>query len=615
MTRNIIMWPPCLLLILSICCFIFSTANCFLRPRVTESRDIFSFDGIWDFKLAPRTDPDIGMREKWWKKPRLGGGEVILMPVPSSYNDITQDAIIRDQIGVVWYQKCEFLPRRFTDSSRRVVLHFGSVNFRAAVWVDDLKVMEHVGGHLPFEKEVTLQLTKAEKRKVCVTVAVNNTLTPNTIPQGRVVQYKDKEKYPKGFVTQKLNFDFFNYAGIHRPVILYTTPFAHIKDVTILTDVDFGSDVPIGIINYELEFSGPGVGDKCSFNLIVYDENHDEVAKVESQTELNGEIKIKNPNLWWPYLSNSEDRFAYLYTIEIQLTDGNNVFPKDVYQLKVGIRSLGWDQSMQNSILINNKPLYIRGFGRHEDADIRGRGWDLAIALRDAYLMQWIGANGYRTSHYPYSEESLDIADKFGFVVIAETPAIGLSNFTARLQKKHLEITKELIDRDKNRPSVIMWSLSNEPLTQLPAADNYFKEMVQNVTMLDATRPVTFVTSQQWNNDVALPSAMWTEDFEAQALYQHFGAFDKLYKWDMLMGEMVWNFADFLTPQEIIRPTGCMKGVFTRNRQPKMAAYVLRKRYWQLAHDHCNVNFKGKNRHDFCRVRHREFNNLFEQTN
>jgi len=110
---------------------------------------------------------------------------------------------------------------------------------------------------------------------------------------------------------------------------------------------------------------------------------------------------------------------------------------------------------------------------------------------------------------------------------------------------------------------------------------------------------------------------MWTEDFEAETFYRHFEAFDKLYDWGMLIGEMVWNFADFLTPQgkvsfiyliknttvlivqlEIIRPTGCMKGVFTRNRQPKMAAYVLRQRYWQLAHKQCTRNFKGKIKND-----------------
>ncbi|CAB3366916.1 Hypothetical predicted protein [Cloeon dipterum] len=616
-------------------------------------------------------DPEVGMREKWWKKLRLGGGDVILMPVPSSYNDITQETRIRDHIGVVWYQKCGYLPERVTNRSRRVVLHFGSVNYRSVVWVNDVKVTENIGGHLPFEMEVT-DLRKAGK--ICVTVAVNNTLTPNSIPQGKVVHYKDRQKYPEGFVTQRLNFDFFHYAGIHRSVNFYTTPFAYFTDVTVLTDVDFSSDAPIGIINFEIEFDGQTASDTFRYNVILLDENGKEVANSMSNTKLSGEMKVENPKLWWPYLSQSEEKYAYLYTLQFQLIPENDIAPQDIYNMKVGIRSLEWDQSMQNTLLINNKPLYIRGFGRHEDADIRGRGFDLAIALRDAYLMQWIGANGYRTSHYPYSEESLDIADQFGFVVIDETPAIGLSNFTNRLQKKHLKVTTELIARDKNHPSVIIWSLSNEPLTQLPTADEYFKELVQNVSMLDATRPVTFVTSQQWNNDVAvqhmdivcvnryagwygdeghielierqtisevknwytkfgkpvilseygagalsgfhsLPSAMWTEEFEAQTLFKHFSAFDKLYGWDMLMGEMVWNFADFMTPQETIRPTGCMKGVFTRNRQPKLAAYILRQRYWQLAHKHCSSNFKGGNiAGKMCSVKLREFKNLFEQS-
>nr|CAD7266516.1 unnamed protein product [Timema shepardi] len=80
-----------------------------------------------------------------------------------------------------------------------------------------------------------------------------------------------------------------------------------------------------------------------------------------------------------------------------------------------------------------------------------------------------------------------------------------------------------------------------------------------------------------------LPAVMWTEDYLMLTLKQHFPVFDKLRGEGFLLGEMIWNFADFQTPQEVIRPVRCVKGLFTRERQPKMAAHLTRWRYWSLA--------------------------------
>jgi len=102
---------------------------------------------------------------------------------------------------------------------------------------------------------------------------------------------------------------------------------------------------------------------------------------------------------------------------------------EDVYRLKVGLRSVTWNVT---SVYINGKRLYLRGFGRHEDADIRGKGLDLPIAIKDAGLLKWTGANSFRTSHYPYSEEAMDLADSLGLIVIDECPAVALSGFKVK---------------------------------------------------------------------------------------------------------------------------------------------------------------------------------------
>ena len=96
------------------------------------------------------------------------------------------------------------------------------------------------------------------------------------------------------------------------------------------------------------------------------------------------------------------------FQVKISLT---NSVELDIYRLPIGIRSIKWTT---NSFLINDKIVYFRGFGRHEDSAIRGRGLDLVTIARDHELLKWVGANAYRTSHYPYSDEVLDIADKYG---------------------------------------------------------------------------------------------------------------------------------------------------------------------------------------------------------
>lgn len=95
----------------------------------------------------------------------------------------------------------------------------------------------------------------------------------------------------------------------------------------------------------------------------------------------------------------------------------------DVYELPFGIRELSWTN---DNFLINGKPIYFRGFSRHEDSDFRGKGLDLPVIVRDHNLLRWIGANSYRTSNYPYSEEVMDLADQLGIMIIDELPAANL---------------------------------------------------------------------------------------------------------------------------------------------------------------------------------------------
>ncbi|XP_072159329.1 beta-glucuronidase isoform X1 [Bemisia tabaci] len=609
-----------------------------LYPRESPTREVKSLDGIWNFKLS-KPDHFSGFHERWYHTDLAKTGGAIPMPVPSSYNDITTDSEIHDHVGLVWYDRTFFVPDRWRLANNRVWLRFGGVHYACQVWINGHSVMSHEIGHLPFQHEVTSLLAYGTKNRI--TVVVDNTLLLNTIPQGQVEPIDTPEGKKQ---QQTYTFDFFNYAGIQRPVFLYTTPAIYIEDISILTDI--ADDGTTGIIKYNVSIGGlpeyAGSSIKVYADLITqegtYASRSNPSIYSSTSTVAHGVLKIKNAKLWWPYLMHPSP--GYLYSIEFRVINSDSMNPvEDIYVLPVGIRSLSWSNT---TFMINNKPIYMRGFGRHEDSAIRGKGVDLPLITRDYNLIKWIGANSYRTSHYPYAEEIMDFADQQGIMIIDECPAVDTNFFSDVLLTKHKESLRELIQRDKNRPSVIMWSVTNEPQSSDQKADAYFRSITKFVKTLDKTRPITAAINRWYTKDRAaqhldiigfnryigwysntgqlyeikkkiiteaqnwhrkhnkpvymteygadsvggihtLPVHVWSERYQTELIAEYFKAFDHLRNSSFYVGEMIWNFADFETEQSVRRVSGNKKGLFTRDRQPKEAAYLVRKRYFELA--------------------------------
>jgi beta-glucuronidase len=292
----------------------------------------------------------------------------------------------------------------------------------------------------------------------------------------------------------------------------------------------------------------------------------------------------------------------------------------------------------------------LRGFGKHEDFILHGRGLDLAVLVRDFELLKWIGANSFRTSHYPYSEEAMMLADQYGFMVIDETPGVSLT-FSDRpeiVEARRVQLLRDLTDlveRDRNHPCVILWSVANEPLTrpfhtldEAPAdavekGRTFFASAFAHLRSLDDSRPVALVSVQngpsEWvgqgdvictnsyNGWYALsaeqdkaeqtlereiralkarhpgkpvmftefgadgiaglhdePAAMFSEDYQAELIALYLRV---LGRHKFVIGAHPWAFADFRTAQSVLRVDATnFKGVFTRDRRPKLAARVLR---------------------------------------
>lgn len=587
-----------------------------LYPHASETRATRDLSGVWRF----RPDPDqVGEREGWFK----GLEQTRLIPVPCSWNEIFDD--LRNYTGAAWYQ-CDF-DVESAWNGRRIHLRFGSVAYRAKVWLNGALLGEHVGAHLPFVFDVTSQVKPGATNTLVV--FVENELRLDRVPavpdKTRVSMHT--QHYPQ------TTYDFFPYSGIHRPVLLFSTPDVHIHDLTVRTTIaGRGGKVAIDLTTSS-GWSGKaraqiaGAGDAVQVQV--------------SSGRASLSIDVPDARLWSP-----ED--PHLYRLSLALDDGA---VQDVYHLKIGIREIKVEGE---KLLLNGKPVFLRGFGKHEDFALNGRGLNVPSIIRDFELLKWLGANSFRTSHYPYSDEAMQLADEYGFLVIAETPAVSLvfmdgpeiQEARARQLRQYID---ELVERDKNHPCVIMWSVANEPLTKPFHTTNpeppesvgrgtaFFKPMFELFRQLDRTRPVTMVSLQggpmDWQafgdvictnsysgwyaisgrlDDAAKaveeealklharhpgkpvmftefgadaiagthsqPPAMWTEEYQADMIEMYIRTLEKL---PFIAGTHPWAFADFRTSQSIHRMAAMnFKGVFTRDRQPKLAAHRL-KELWK----------------------------------
>uniref|UniRef100_A0A671TPH4 Beta-glucuronidase n=1 Tax=Sparus aurata TaxID=8175 RepID=A0A671TPH4_SPAAU len=570
-----------------VCLFAVFDAVCLLDsgmlfPRESPSREVKELNGLWDFRADDSTNRNQSFERAWYKKRLAETGPVIDMPVPASYNDITQDAALRDFIGWVWYEREVVVPARWiSDEGTRVVLRVGSAHYFSIVWVNGVKVTQHAGGHLPFEVEIGSLIRKDPTTPCRITIAVNNTLNLDTLPPGKIQYMEDRTKYPEGFFVQYIYFDFFNYAGIHRPVLLYTTPKAYVDDITVVTDFLDNA----GLVKYKVSVQGAATG---TISVTLKDKDGRSVA---SSSKPSGVLKVEDVNLWWPYLMHENP--GYLYSMEVR----THIHVKDMYTLPVGIRSVAVTSTQ---FLINDKPFYFHGVNKHEDSDIRGKGFDWSLIVKDFNLLKWMGANSFRTSHYPYAEEILQMCDRHGIVVIDECPGVGIKDirsFGNASLAHHLDVMDELVllfiynyARDKGAPfvdvicvnSYFSWYHDSGHLELIPLQLNnqfenwygkYKKPIIQSEYGADAVPGL--------HSD---PPVMFTEEYQNIVLQSYHSVFDQKRK-QYVIGELIWNFADFMTVQGLTRVVGNKKGVFTRQRQPKRAAFILKERYWRLANE------------------------------
>ncbi|MCU0484890.1 MAG: hypothetical protein MUC85_02145 [Anaerolineales bacterium] len=467
-----------------------------LYPLQNDFRNRLDISGIWDFK----TDPDSMGEANGWAN---GLPDSRPMAVPGSWNEQYDDLF--GYLDLAWYVKKAYIPSCW--KGQRVFIRVGSAVYFGTIYLNGVKIGSHEGGHLPFAFEITEKIKWGEENVVAI--SVENVLKPSRVPSGNL----PGSELSLFASIPKTTYDFYPFSGIHRPVVLYSVPQTFIEDVTAVTGIN-GAD---GSIQVTVKLSEPVTGQGAL-------ELQGEGGVIKADLAFTSGVAVAA--LVVPGAHFWSDKDPYLYDLTIATES-------DRYSLKVGIRTIAVDGGQ---ILLNGKPVKMNGFGRHEDFIASGKGLNLPLIVKDYQLMRWTGANSYRTSHYPYSEEEMQMADREGFLIIDEIPAVSLQMADEANQAERLRMClqqiKEMIARDKNHPAVVMWCVANEPMPKgfgvgaLGESDRSTEEInlpgkifldteIARARELDPTRLVTIVTvmggPQNWMEkcDVICMNRYW----------------------------------------------------------------------------------------------------------
>lgn len=552
------------------------------------TRDALDLSGIWRF----RADQP--------------GARVLPIAVPGSWNEQLAEAGYRDYTGPAWLERDVFIPAHA--AGRAVALHFGSADYHAEVYWNGHPVGRSDALLLPFECDLTGLAVPGTTGRLAVRVTAE---LPHQGPMQRVdrADYQAQGR-PKDAYRPAVRFDFFPFGGLNRQVHLLIRPIERILGWRIITACDGAVSISVcttpGLSQLQLE--GPA-----------------DVAADVADGSATLAFKVPEPRLWSP-----DDPYLYPFRI---VADGG----KDVAEGRFGIRTVA---VRGRELLLNGEPITLRGFGRHEDSPLHGRGLNLPQLAKDFRLLEWCGANSIRTGHYPHDEALLDLADECGLLVIGEVFSVNLDfrQVTAEGLDAHAKAVEAMIARDANHPCVIAWSLANEPgylgeAVYRERSAPYWKSLFARARAADPSRPLTHANVQYAGLDdpafdesdflmlnryygwYSVPADLdaaeqmlradfdWLADRHDKPLFlSEFGAdalagshatepqlFTEEYQADLIarywkvieshpavIGGHVWNLADFRTAQHSRRVVMNLKGVFTRTREPKRAAFLLR---------------------------------------
>jgi beta-glucuronidase len=586
------------LLIFSCLCAV-STAVLAASPNLIANisgRTHVSLDGTWRTILDPY-ETGTGARFYENAKPKTPRDLVeynfdtsAILNVPGDWN--SQRAELFFYEGSIWYKKSFSYHKH---DHARVFVYFGAANYKALVYLNGQKLGEHEGGFTPFNFEATGQIREGDNFLV---VEVNDQRKLENVPSA---------------VT-----DFWNYGGLTRDVSLIEVPETFIEDYWV--------QLPKGSLN-EIEGWVKLNGASGPQQIVVQIAEVGIRQSVTTDDQGYGHFSFPvNLTLWSP-----ENPKLY----QVTLTGAG-----DSVHEEIGFRNV---EARGSRIFLNGKPVFLRGISLHEEAPFRG---GRAFSEEDdQILLNWakeLGCNFVRLAHYPHNENMIRLADRMGLLVWSEIPVYWETAWenpaTLRNAQEQLH---DLIARDHNRASVVLWSVANE--TPINAARLAFLQaLIVEARTLDSTRlitaalnhyehtsPNTVVLSDplassldvvglneylgwygnerpedcdhlQWSlpNDKPLivsefgggapfgnhgdSGTRWTEEYQAN-LYEH--QIKMLRRIPTLTGMSPWVLMDFHSPRRLlpgVQDYRNRKGLFSDQGERKQAFYVLQRFYREM---------------------------------
>ena len=577
----------------------------------TYNRSSTSLDGKWNYIVDPYENGFYNYRyQPFEDQEQPAKGAFFLNSKPANKSDLveynfdesdtisvpgdwnTQKENLFYYEGTVWYKKS--FDYRKKQSSNRVFVYFGASNYETDVYLNGKKLGKHIGGFTPFNFEVTHLLKESDNHLI---VKVDNKRKKEGIPT--------------------LNTDWWNYGGITRSVKLIETSSDFVQDYFIQLDKNDNR-----LIAGKLVLNGSNIGYK---EVLIKIPELDIDSKFETDEDGIVTFKIHSNKIDYWSLENPK-----LYQVIIKTLN-------DEVEDKIGFRSI---KTEGKTILLNDKPIFLKGISIHEESPIKGgRGNSLEDSKQ---LLDWakqLGCNYVRLAHYPHNEHMVRLADKMGILVWEENPVYWTISWDNPDTYKNAENQlSEVISRDKNRASVIIWSMANETPTSEPR-NEFLNKLASFTRKTDNTRLISAALEQSdYNNnphirtiddpfaDVVdilsfnqyigwydgLPekcsSISWKIDQNKPVLISEFGAGakqglygDKATRWtedfqeylyeetlkmidniDQLQGFSPWILVDFRSPRRIlpkIQDGFNRKGLISEDGKKKKAFYVLKTYY------------------------------------
>lgn len=569
------------------------------------SRTTISLDGMWNTIIDPY---ESGISSHFYENRKPASKTDLVeydfdrspkLKVPGDWN--SQDEKLLFYEGPMWYQRSFSYQKK---ANKRVFLYFGAVNYLSRVWLNGTKLGEHVGGYTPFNFEITDQIKDGDNSLV---VEVDNTRRLEGVPS--------------------IHTDWWNYGGITRSVKLIEVPQTFIR--SYMVELVKGHPDEVGV-SFQVNMARfPDLKDLDHGPTPIV-----EIPELLVKQPCGNSYHLgvmgcgvdARPQLWSP-------EHPKLYQVIISTGDDHIVD-------YIGFRTI---ETRGTQILLNGKPIFLRGISAHEEAPYRG---GRAVSTDDdRTLITWakeLGCNFMRLTHYPHNEDMIRLADQMGMLIWDETPVYWEIQFQnpAVLDNAKTQL-RDVIARDQNRAAVIIWSIANEtPIT--PDRNAFLKSMAEYARSLDSTRLISAASDKathidpqhmalndplgeyldviglneyvgwyfakkedadqiQWSFKYQKPviitefgggaqyglhgdrDTRFTEEYQAD-LYRH--QLTMLNKIPALAGMSPWVLMDFRSPRRTlpgIQDYFNRKGLFSDRGQRKQAFYVLQKFYEEKA--------------------------------